>query len=484
MALDTDNIKNTQTARGSSKSKWESQRNITVEELGFEVLLVRDYDAVRVNSLISYDAIIIEYHIPEKADKLIRKIRASVVEEIYLKPVYILAFRWEVSSQSLDLADGKLDGLDLKPFKESIESITSYIEEFKQVQSDFIGKNLLLKLMRYMLSRNKVLRPVPFHLSLTGYSYPFLEASIDDDQYGEINSIFSAAVERGFLTPNFLDMVHVCSNCHSGFINYQEICPKCRTRKLTTQHSIHHFVCGYVGPEADFFLEKKLVCPKCNRQLRHIGVDYDKPSVIVECENGHVFQEPEMETFCFRCHSENDLDSIIDYPINEYSLSNVGIGIARSGDPKKEEPVEIQGIITYPLFKSLVRLEGERQKITNSLISVSYINFIFSTVTMKKQVNHYKEFVIDIIILLRNLLQPIDIMCVPDEDIILVFSPEANSEETKKRIEASLVQLKSSLVKNGKLNSEDEIVVQSFDMTQEIGAEGVLAQINEEVNIQ
>lgn len=483
MASSKDQIAKEEPNKDTSSS-WNQGRNITIQELDWEILLVRDYDAVRINSLINYDVVIVEYHVPQKSDDLIKKIRASVVEEVYLMPVFILSFRWEVHNTTLDLIDGKLDGLDLTPFKEDIRKIKEYIDEFKQLQSDFVGKNLLLKLLRYLLSRNKTLTPIPSHLSLTGYSYPFLEASIEDDQYQEVNSIFEAAVERGFLSPTFVDLVHVCSNCHSGFINYREICPKCQTRKITTQHSIHHFVCGYIGPEADFFQGNKLVCPKCSRQLRHIGVDYDKPSVIMECENGHVFQEPEMETFCMRCHTVGDLNSLVDYPVNEYTITNTGIGIAKSGNQKSEEPVEIQGIITFPLFKALVRLEGERQKITNSSIAVSYVNFVFSTETLKKQLNNYKEFLIDVIVLFRNLLQPTDIIAVPVEDIILVFSPESKAVDTKKRLDATLQQVQSTMIKNNKLNAEDKLLVHSFDMTQEIGADGIFAQINEEVNIQ
>lgn len=470
--------------KAQSKPNRGQGRNIAIEELGYEVLLVREYDAVKINSLINYAVVIIEYHIPHKADTLIKKIRASVVEEVYLMPIFILAFRWPVQNTSLELADGKLDGLDLKPFKEHIERIKSYVDEFKEIKTDFVGKNLLLKLLRYMLSRDKTLKPIPTHSSLTGYSYPFLEASIDDDQYNEIHNIFSAATERGFLIPNFIDLVHLCSNCHSGFVNYREICPKCQSIKLNAQHSIHHFVCGYVGPESDFFHDKKLICPKCSRQVRHIGVDYDKPSVIQECENGHVFQEPEMVTFCFRCQQENDLNTIVDYQINEYSISNTGIGVARSGENKKDEPVEIQGIITYPLFKTLVKLEGERQKITNSSIAVSYVNFLMSTETLKKQVNNYKEFIIDIITLFRNLLKPTDIIAVPVEDIILVFSAESNAIDTKKRLGVTLSKVRETMTKNGKLNSEDQMMVHSFDLTQEIGAEGVFELINDEVNIQ
>ena len=69
------------------------------------------------------------------------------------------------------------------------------------------------------------------------------------------------------------------------------MCPKCKIKKLFSEYSIHHFVCGYVGPESDFFQDKKLICTKCNRELRHIGVDYDKASIITECKNGHVFQD-------------------------------------------------------------------------------------------------------------------------------------------------------------------------------------------------
>lgn len=466
------------------QSDWGQGRNEISKFNDWDVLLIRDYHGLRINSLLSYDVIILDYGLPEKADELIRKIRASAIEELYLMPVYIYSSKADILNTTHSLIDGKLDNVDIASFEQDIVKIKRYIDEFKQVQSDYIGRNLLLKLLRFLLTRERPLVPIPTHLSLTGYSYPFLEASMDHEQHEELSSILDIAVERGFLTSSFVDMVHLCSNCHSGFINYREICPTCGTRKLKSQHAIHHFICGYVGPESDFYQDKKLICPKCSRQLRHIGVDYDKPSVIMECENGHVFQEPGMETFCLRCHDVNELDNLIDYEVKEYALTNVGIETATSGNQKSNDQEDIQGVITFPLFKSLVKLEGERQKQTNSSIAISYVNFVFSTETLKSQLNQYQDFVVDLIMLFKNLLKPTDLITIPVDDIILVFSAETDAKETKQRLEKALKQVQASMIQHKKLSVHDKLLVQSFDMTKEIGVDKVFDQINQEVKIQ
>ena len=180
----------------------------------------------------------------------------------------------------------------------------------------------------------------------------------------------------------------------------------------------------------------------------------------------------------------NELDNLIDNEVKEYALTNVGIETATSGNQKSNDQEDIQGVITFPLFKSLVKLEGERQKQTNSSIAISYVNFVFSTETLKSQLNQYQDFVVDLIMLFKNLLKPTDLITIPVDDIILVFSAETDAKETKQRLEKALKQVQASMIQHKKLSVHDKLLVQSFDMTKEIGVDKVFDQINQEVKIQ
>ncbi len=459
------------------------EHNTVHSENGLDILFIRNYEAVRISALISYDVIILEYHDPSGAGDLLNKIRAASYEDVYLIPCFLLKLDAQVDPLHLALADGIVERVSIASHHSIVERIISVKNDYKAIKTDFVGRQVVLKLIRFLHSRDIRLKPVPSSNTLMGYSFPFLDANSHLHDYQENIEILKVSVDRGFLSPHFEDVVHLCSNCGSGFINYREVCPKCGTRKHFSEYSIHHFVCGYVGPESDFFQDKKLVCPKCNRQLRHIGVDYDKPSRISECENGHVFQEPEIETYCFNCGDTNKLESIIDYEINTYELTATGVSMALSGITKEESNIEeIDGVVSFSVFKTLLKVEAERRKLTKGSVSVSYISFLFTPKTIKAHLDSYDQFTHQIAALVRNLLQPTEVLTLANDDTFLVMSPEADMKETKKRLQELSSKLKSVLQKQFETTDNDRILVDSFEMEDKESV-GILEQINEHINI-
>ena len=93
---------------------------------------------------------------------------------------------------------------------------------------------------------------------------------------------------------------------------------------------IHHFRCAYIGPESDFRKNDFLQCPKCNHKLKHIGIDYDKPSEIHTCKNcNHKSQETKMKAKCIDCRKENELDQLSTYSIFNYTPTEKGRQLAK-----------------------------------------------------------------------------------------------------------------------------------------------------------
>jgi len=63
-------------------------------------------------------------------------------------------------------------------------------------------------------------------------------------------------------------------------------------------------------------------CPKCNKELKHIGIDYDKPSEIHTCKSCmHSSQETKMKAKCIDCGEENHLDQLSTYAIKRYTIT-------------------------------------------------------------------------------------------------------------------------------------------------------------------
>ncbi|NIN12187.1 MAG: hypothetical protein GTN78_04020, partial [Gemmatimonadales bacterium] len=107
---------------------------------------------------------------------------------------------------------------------------------------------------------------------------------------------------EGFLAARLADKVHLCPACGWHTLNFMEVCPRCRSIDIGLQQVVHHFSCAYVGPISEFRQGVDLVCPKCDEQLRHMGLDYEKPSDTYVCnECRHVFTDSEVEVHCFHC---------------------------------------------------------------------------------------------------------------------------------------------------------------------------------------
>jgi len=471
--------------RSSQENQSQTREtNFVINEFDKDILVIRNYDDVKVQTLIAYDVVLLDYFKPTKASEMLSQIRASVYDEVYLKPVLISTHGNSVSPIDIEMADGVLNSNSIELVLDVVESISERTEDVLKVSSDFKGRKMLLKLMRFLYTRDRALKPIPTPKSHTGFALPFLDVNIKTEDYQELIDLLDSAEERGLVQADYEDSVHLCQNCNSGFINYRETCSKCDTHKFKSQHTIHHFVCGYVGPESDFLNGNNLECPKCDRQLRHIGVDYDKPSLVMECENGHIFQETAMKTFCFNCHTEAKPEDLITYAVNTYELTASGSDAAISGKVKeKGESQDLEGFVSLMVFKTFLKMEVERQRSTNKTSTVSYMNLMLCPKTIKKHQSDFSDFINEIARLIKSQLKSSEIVTFLNDEVFLIMSPEMSIDETSTRLEQIREHTKGMIRSACEGNKNDEIVFETFEVTTEEGTESVLDKINNQINI-
>jgi rubrerythrin len=138
-------------------------------------------------------------------------------------------------------------------------------------------------------------------------------------------SVLVELYERKYLTRHIYDRVFVCGSCDHWQINLREVCPSCRSLDWQKKMLYHHFSCGYVGLESEFKSTSfdELHCPKCEQVLRHIGLDYEKPSQSFYCHScTHIFEEHMNEGSCFNCGNITDLSDLKNVHIYSYSLTS------------------------------------------------------------------------------------------------------------------------------------------------------------------
>lgn len=108
--------------------------------------------------------------------------------------------------------------------------------------------------------------------------------------------------EAGLLERRFFDRVHECGACGSARMNVREECPSCHSSALAEESLVHHYRCAYQGLEREFFNGERLICPKCRRELRHYGVDYDRPATVFQCHGcGETASDPVVGFLCAEC---------------------------------------------------------------------------------------------------------------------------------------------------------------------------------------
>jgi Thaumarchaeal output domain 1 len=140
-----------------------------------------------------------------------------------------------------------------------------------------------LDLLRFIHTRElKEIKPTMDGSSSSGFRYPVPEALLDLDPLSTLR-VLTEYESRGLLTGRIEERIYLCASCSSSRLIFREICPKCRRPVLTSRPTIHHFRCAYTGKIEEFQSGANLLCPKCQRLLRHIGVDYDMPDSTLEC---------------------------------------------------------------------------------------------------------------------------------------------------------------------------------------------------------
>lgn len=281
-----------------------------------------------------------------KEELLVKKFLRNVIRSkdinIYLKPLFLQKefkqFYSNKDNNLKNLCDGYIKDLDFIEKIPFIDRTNIFIDKFRNAR--FYDHNneekfLYQRFFDYYYTRMKKIKPVINHKSLTGYSYPLIEAYFRNNRDAFVISrkLLNEAYSKKWITRKYIDTSHLCSKCSSGFLNYREICPKCGNHNLRARNIIHHFRCAYVGIETDFIYNNKLICPKCSSELKNLGVDYDKPGNLFICKNkkcNHEFQDAPIGVFCIDCKTEQEPHVLIVRKVYEYEVTNIGLELGLS----------------------------------------------------------------------------------------------------------------------------------------------------------
>jgi Thaumarchaeal output domain 1 len=125
---------------------------------------------------------------------------------------------------------------------------------------------------------------------------------------------------------------HACGKCGSARLLIYEACPECGSADLAEELLVHHYRCGCQEAESHFIQGNLLICPKCRRELNHLGVDYGKPGKIVVCRAcGAANSEPDSRFVCMDCNTMTPAEIAATTDWYHYDLTEPGLNCLHTG---------------------------------------------------------------------------------------------------------------------------------------------------------
>lgn len=373
----------------------------------------------------------------------LRVIRGHRLPSIYLKPVVLVADSGDVPGYLGRAVDGVWD-LGINPemppgLADRVEGLRGQADDM-EVTGPEGDSRLSFRILRFMATRGRTFVPEPTIHSPSGFQYPPLDPFVGSDDVGsDVGEILASLEVQRVVEGAFSTKAYACTHCRSGFLNFLEVCPDCGSADLHVDDMVHHFRCGYVAPMRDFVRGDQMVCPKCSREMNHVGVDYDRPSLVYDCnECQNRFPQPDVTTTCFQCRRVTPPEMQIHRTVKSYGVSPFGENAATHGLDSLFVSVLQQKVVVfeYPVFKQLVAAEIhriERYKRSESCLIV--LNFTGIENIYAELGTRGRELFEEVTVAFKTVLRPSDIVTVRNESLFIVLAPETHIGGAERSVE-------------------------------------------------
>jgi hypothetical protein len=218
--------------------------------------------------------------------------------------------------------------------------------------------------------------------------------------------------------------------------------------------------------------------------LRHIGVDYDKPSIIHHCNNcDNNFQDFFVKAKCISCSQDIEVQHLISKSINVYKLTKKGRAAATNGFLSSGLEIEdVFGAINMATFKIMLHYELERVKSTPSLeTSIALINLenifeLYHKIGKKAE----KKVLEDLVNLIREKIKPSDFIAFENSSTLYLGLINTDSLQAEQQLISLSILIKNVINSNfdgfsvnvlhiGKLlHTQSKAEIQLHELTKEL----------------
>ena len=279
-----------------------------------------------------FDAVFIFTSSPDEAKAILNAINPVTSHKCCYKPFLLSRDLKGQLDEYDELVDCYTYDIDDAETLDTVEGIITHIESIDLQADDnrvLSGNLFFVRLYRYLISRRIYnLTPELNSLSAMGYSIPIFELFYRQGAYSlnEYIVFNQSLLEKGYIRPvRFINKIYLCPKCLHSHLLYIENCPHCHSSNIKSEEVIHHFRCANISPEHTYNFGGQLRCPKCHHLLRHIGVDYDRPSVVYTCYNcEETFVQPGMSAVCTTCGNRADVSGLTPYDVTAFEVTPEG----------------------------------------------------------------------------------------------------------------------------------------------------------------
>lgn len=196
-------------------------------------------------------------------------------------------------------------------------------EERERFRRFFLDTEIALLLERMLEGYINELTPRWAITTKLGYGYPEAEEIINPNN--EVTyQILQELYEVGILRRHFYDKISRCPTCNYINLSLRFSCVRCGSRNLIRDEVIEHYDCAHVDLSRRFEApDGRLICPKCYKELKQLGLDYSKPGILYECRDcGDVTGSPYQKLLCLNCgllikKEEGILDDVWYFSLND-----------------------------------------------------------------------------------------------------------------------------------------------------------------------
>ena len=283
----------------------------------------------------------------------------------HLKPRFLASTLKSRVGLFKHLVDGFVSTPDDEKMSERIEEIYDKLALIDLFDISEVKTNnyvYFLKLCKYAISRGKYTFTNSLEEAyIKGHTALFVtkEKSLLPNMRAEFVHFNQTLRELGYAErKEFIERIHVCPHCKGSHLYYMEACPKCDSSLLNEEPILHHFRCANISPESSYAYDGELRCPKCHQMLRHIGVDYDRPSNVYTCkECNHTFLHTRMKVHCSSCNKILRPSELLAQDIYSYEFTTEGLQALSSNDALLALSKDIwAGYSRFDSFLSQIRL--------------------------------------------------------------------------------------------------------------------------------